>query len=83
MDFITQQEVNQLKGERNATKEAVEAAKYSFQHQLEKSMGKKMMEELEHPTKPSFWVGLKYRYARWKTIRDGKKKEKQLKKGGF
>lgn len=83
MDFLTNKELNTLKGERMAINDAVDADKFMFKHKLEGEYGKRMMEQLENPRKKSFILGLKYKYARWKTIRDGKRQAKKLKKGGF
>ena len=83
MDFASRKELDRLKEERNSSAEMLEAEKFSFQHMLEGEMGKKMMEELNNPPKPSIIVGIKNRYRRWKTIRDNKRAEKKIKKGGF
>lgn len=82
MDYFTQLEVNGLKTDKVLSKETIDAEKYSFQRKLEGEMGKKMMEELNNPTKPSLWVGIQYRIKRWRTIRKCKKEERKLKKGG-
>lgn len=83
MDYFVQQEINGLKNDKNLSKETIEAEKFSFQHKLEGEFGKKMMEELNNPKRPSFWVGLKYKIKRWRTIRKCKREERRLKKGGF
>ena len=83
MDFLTSKEYTTLQGERRAVEDSIDADKFMFKRKLEGDYGKRMMEELEHPRKKSFIVGLKYRYARWKTIRDGKRQAKKLKKGGI
>lgn len=83
MDFLTRQELNGLKGDKILSQETLEAEKFSFQKKLMDSMGKKMMEDLNNPPKRSFWIGLKYKYLRWKTIRDEKKRARKIKKGGF
>lgn len=86
MDFLVSKEIEALKGDKAGAEEALEADKFSFQHKLMGNMGKQMMEQLEHPQKKSRIVGLRYKIARWKTIRDNKKKEretlKRIKKGG-
>jgi len=83
IDYITRKELNELKGEKEAIQGELDADKYMFQHLLEGEMGKKMMEELQNPTKPSLGVGLRNRYRRWKTIKDNKAKARKIKKGGF
>ena len=80
MDFLVSKEIEALKGDKVGSDEAIEADKFAFQHKLMGDMGKQMMEELNHPKKPSKLLGLKYRIARWKTIREEKKKERELKK---
>lgn len=77
-DYLTRKEIDRLKAEREAINEELDAHKYSIQHQLLGDMGKEMMEQLEHPQKPKLSVGLKYKIARWMTIREGKKKEREL-----
>lgn len=83
MDFFTRQEINGFEGDKIATKEALEADKYSFQRKLQGSFGEKMMEQLNNPPRKSFLVGLKYKYLRWKTIRDEKRRARKIEKGGF
>ena len=83
MDLLSRQELDGLKSDKKLGEESLEAEKFTFQHKLNGEYGRKMMEELNHPKKPSFWVGLKYRYRRWKTIRDNKRMAKRIKKGGF
>lgn len=83
MDFLTNKELTTLQGERRAAEDALDADKFMFKHKLEGEYGKQMIEQLEHPRKKSFILGLKYRYARWKTIRDGKRQAKKIKKGGY
>lgn len=83
MDFFTKQEINGYKGDRILIEESLEADKYAFKRKLEGSFGKKMMEQLNNPPKRSIWVGIKYKYLRWKTIRKCKREERKLKKGGF
>lgn len=80
MDFLVAKEIEALKGDKVGSEEAIEADKFAFQHKLLSDMGEQMMEELKHPKKPSKIVGFKYRMARWKTIRDEKKKERKMKK---
>ena len=55
----------------------MEADKYAFEAKLLNGMGEEMMNELKNPTKPNWFTGLKLKYARWKTIREEKRK------GGF
>lgn len=85
MDFIVAKEIETLKGEMSGAEEALEADKFAFSRKLMGNMGEQMMAELNNPTKPSKIVGLKYRIARWKTIRAEKKKTrdemKKIKKG--
>lgn len=83
MDFFAREEMKGFKADKIIAKESIDADKYAFQHKLEGEFGKKMMEELNNPTKPSLWVGIKYRIKRWRTIRKCKREEKRLKKGGF
>lgn len=83
MDYFTSHELEQMKGEKEIIKGAIEANKIAFKRKLEGEFGKNMMEELNHPTKPSFWVGMKYRIKRWRTIRKCNREERKLKKGGF
>jgi len=83
MDYFTNRELAQMKSEEQVINNTIEADKFAFQHKLEGGFGKKMMEELNNPKKPSFWVGLQYRLKRWRTIRKCKKEERKMKKGGI
>ena len=83
MNYIEQKEVQELKAEQKLSEETLAAEKYSYQHMLLTGLGEKMMEELRNPSKPKLSVGIKNRYRRWKTIRNEKKAEKKIKKGGF
>ena len=83
MDYFTRKEIEGLKADKVMSQETIMADKYAFKHKLEGEFGKKMMEELNNPKKPSFWVGLKYRFRRWRTIRKCKREERRIKKGGF
>ena len=70
-------ELANLRADKAAREEELEAHKYTLQHQLEGDMGKQMMEQLSNPQKPSTITGLKYRFARWKTIRDNNRRERE------
>lgn len=78
--FLIGKELEKLEGEQAAFNESLEAEKFSFKHKLDNGMGERMMSQLDRKEKPSFILGLKYRMARRKTIRDYKKKERQLKR---
>ena len=78
-DFLTNKEIDTLKGEIKEKEEILGAEKYMLARQLRGELGKQIEETLNNPPrKPNKILGLKYRYARWKTIRDGKKKEKEF-----
>jgi len=85
MDYTVMKELATLKAEKISSQEELEAHKYTLQHQLNSGMGEQMMEQLQNPQKPSVITGFKYRFARWKTIIDNKKKERnerrRIKKG--
>lgn len=74
MDFLTKKEIEGLKQDIQAKDIAVEADKYAFEMKLLNGLGESMMEELKNPTKPNWLMGLKLKYARWKTIRNEKRK---------
>ena len=76
MDFLTRKEIEGLKQDIKAKDIAVEADKYAFEAKLLNGIGENMMNELRNPSKPSWWSGIKMKYARWKKI---KKEEKELK----
>ena len=87
IDYDTLKEIAILKREEREKENSLEIEKDAFQKKLLNGLGDEMLDSLEHPKKPSFWVGLRYKYARWKTIRDGnkeaKKRMKQKKNGGL
>lgn len=74
MDFLTKKEIEGLKQDIQAKDIAVEADKYAFETKLLNGLGESMMEELRNPTKPNWLTGLKLKYARWRTIRNEKRK---------
>ena len=80
MDFLVSKEIESLKTDKVGSQEALEADKFAFQHKLMAGMGEQMMEELKNPRKPSKIVALRYKIARWKTIKEEKKKERELKR---
>lgn len=77
LDEDAKKELNLLKREVKGKEIAVKIDKENFQKKLMDGMGEDMMENLKHPKKPSFWVGLKYKYLRWKTIRKGNREMKR------
>lgn len=79
MDYDTRRELEKLKGDKKNIEYAIEADKISIKNALLGEEGKRMKEELAHPPKPNFWVGLRNRIRRWRTIKNGEnmaKKEK-------
>ena len=74
MDFLTKKEIEGLKQDIQAKDIAVEADKYAFEAKLLNGMGEEIMNELNNPTKPNWFMGLKLKYALLKTIRNEKKK---------
>ena len=79
-DYDVLKEIARLKNEEKQKENGLEIEKEAFKKKLMGGMGEDMLETLKHPKKPSFWVGLKYKYARWKTIRDGKRAAKRMNK---
>lgn len=79
-DYDVLKEIALLKNEEKQKENGLEIEKEAFKKKLMGGMGEDMLEALKHPKKPSFWVGLKYKYARWKTIRDGKRAAKRMNK---
>ena len=77
MDYTVMKELAALKAEKNSSQDELEAHKYTLQHQLNSGMCEQMMEQLQNPPKPSVVTGLKYRFARWKTIRDNNRRERE------
>lgn len=82
MDFLTKKEIEGLKQDIAAKEIAVEADKYAFEAKLLNGLGNSMMKELNNPSKPNWWDGVKYKFARWKMIRKEKKEHKK-RKGDF
>ncbi len=68
-DYDVLKEIALLKNEEKQKENGLEIEKEAFKKKLMGGMGEDMLETLKHPKKPSFWVGLKYKYARWKKIR--------------
>lgn len=65
MDYITKKECEGLAKDIKAKEIAIEADKYTFEMKLRNGMGKHMMEKLNNPDKPSFWLSIKLKFARW------------------
>jgi hypothetical protein len=72
MDYLTRKEIEGLKNDIEAKNIAVEADKYAFEMKLLNGMGETMMNELKNPSKPSWWTGIKIKYARWKKKKNDK-----------
>lgn len=77
MDFLTKKEIEKYKNEIISRDTALEAEKYSFEHQLKNYLGEEIIKTLNNPPKPSLWTKIKIKFARWKFIR------KERKKGGY
>ena len=83
LDTEAKKELNLLKNEIKGKEIALNIDKENFQKKLMNGMGEDMMENLKHPKKPSFWVGLKYRFLRWKKDRKENRELKRIiKKNG-
>ena len=80
MDYTTKREIEQYKADKEQTDEILDAEKFTFKKKLMGSFGDKMMEELNNPPKRSIWEGIKNRYRRRKTIRDNKRREREMRK---
>lgn len=78
LDENAKKELNLLKREIAGKEIAVELDKEGFKKKLLGGLGEDMMENLKHPKKPSFWVGLRYKYARWKKIRQENRQVKRI-----
>lgn len=78
LDENARKELNLLKREIAGKEIAVKLDKEGFQKKLMGGMGEEMVECLKHPKKPSFWVGLRYRFARWKKIRKEKRMARRI-----
>lgn len=78
MDFLTKKEIEGLKQDIQSKDIAVEADKYAFETKLLNGMGKAMMTELNNPTKPNWWLGVRIKFARWKKNRKEEKERKRL-----
>lgn len=80
MDYTIKREIEQYKADKEQTDEILDAEKFTFKKKLMGSFGDKMMEELNNPPKRSIWEGIKNRYRRRKTIRDNKRREREMRK---
>ena len=78
MDFLTKKEIEGLKQDIQAKDIAIEADKYAFEAKLLNGMGESMMNELKEPTKPSWWLAVKIKFARWRKNRKEEKERRQL-----
>ena len=76
MDFLTKQEIEKLKGEITAKDFTIEAEKYSFERKLKNGLGNEILNVLNNPPKPSFLTKLKIKYAKWKFLKNEKKRIK-------
>ena len=78
MDFLTKKEIEGLKQDIQSKEIAIEADKYMFESKLLNGLGESMMNELREPTKPSWWLAVKIKFARWRKNRKEEKERKQL-----
>lgn len=77
-DYDVLKEIALLKNEEKQKENGLEIEKEAFKKKLMGGMGEDMLETLKHPKKPSFWVGLKYKYARWKKIRQENRQVRKI-----
>ncbi len=82
MDPLTRNEISKLKNDQKNSSNELEHEKIVFKNELMGDMGKQMIEELQHPPKRSFWVGMRYRLRRKRIMRAELRKAKKIKKGG-
>ena len=78
IDKETLVELKLLDNEIKGKEVALELDKTAFQKKLLNGLGDEMIENLTHPKKPSFWIGLKYRYLRWKKIRQENRQVRKI-----
>jgi hypothetical protein len=79
-NFLLKKEIDGLKQDILSKEAAVEAYKYAYELELLNGLGEEIKKELKNPSKPSWWNGMKIKYARWKKIREEKRKAKRFKK---
>ena len=78
MDFLTKKEIEGLKQDIQSKEIAIEADKYVFESKLLNGLGESMMNELREPTKPSWWLAVKIKFARWRKNRKEEKERRKL-----
>lgn len=80
MDYKTNKEIREYKGELAEKDAIIESEKYSFSRKLMGRMGKEMMEALEKrptPKKKEPFAKLKYNIRKWKEQKEYKKYSKR------
>lgn len=65
MDYFLKKEIDKLNGEKNAANVAIESEKYMFERKLKNGLGHEIIEALNSPPKPNWWLGLKIKVKRW------------------
>ena len=82
MDYLTNKEINKLKGDIAAKDAAIEVEKYNFERLLKNGLGEEIINTLNKPPKQNWWKGLLLKFKRWnlklKEQREYKKLIKEL-----
>ena len=78
MEKKKKKEIEGLKQDIQSKEIAIEADKYMFESKLLNGLGESMMNELREPTKPSWWLAVKIKFARWRKNRKEEKERRQL-----
>jgi hypothetical protein len=77
MDSLTRKEINNLKQDIEAKNIFLESEKYIFEMKLKNGLKDDIFNYLNNPTKPSWWLSLKYKIKKWLFL---KKEQKRIKK---
>ena len=72
-NYDTLRELAILKNEETQKENSLDIEKEAFKKKLLNGLGEDIMENLKHPKKPNFWVGVKYRFLRWNRDREFKR----------
>ena len=78
--FLVMNEINKMNLEKDSIKNAIYVDKENYARQLRGPLGEKIREYLKKPRKVSFWQKIRFKLARWYTIRRNTKMAK--KRGG-
>lgn len=65
MDYFLKKEIDKLNSEKNAINATIESEKYIFERKLKDGLGREIIETLNSPPKPNWWLGLKVKIKRW------------------